>query len=304
MKQSNDQQLNIESQPSAEDKTVPVEEVDNQPADIARDEWQTDCENQPVAETEQVETSCTDEGEMFATDTDAKDSSDLPTTSQQSAKSKLNKFWDITLWVLIVVLAVAVVLRLFVFANITIDGVSMTAAFYAEENSETYNPDLTYHDGQVVRVLKLAKPARGDVVVFYEHAVDNKLKAIFTNSSSTNQYKKLIKRVVALAGDKIWIEQVPETDDVYRLVVETAGGQILHEDYYTKNGQLLDERAFYIVPNISGSFGLLDNCTADSPFVVSDGYFFVMGDNRPESKDSRILGEIPLDQLFGVVRNK
>ncbi len=40
---------------------------------------------------------------------------------------------------------------------------------------------------------------------------------------------------------------------------------------------------------------------ANGKFVVPEGTVFVLGDNLPESEDSRKLGPIPLDQLLGKV---
>lgn len=36
-------------------------------------------------------------------------------------------------------------------------------------------------------------------------------------------------------------------------------------------------------------------------FVVPDGYYFVLGDNRDQSDDSRYEGFIPEDNIFGKV---
>ena len=56
-------------------------------------------------------------------------SEETPTRSGETVESKrgrLSKFWDILLWVLVIVLAVAVALRIFVFSKITVSGQSMS----------------------------------------------------------------------------------------------------------------------------------------------------------------------------------
>ena len=56
------------------------------------------------------------------------------------------------------------------------------------------------------------------------------------------------------------------------------------------NGELLEE------PYISvktPAFGATD------PITIEEGYIFVMGDNRTVSKDSRLLGPIPVSKVMG-----
>lgn len=267
MQQQSDQQLNIE-----EVEPAPVEQMDN----------------------------LTDDG---SSTTDLQDTAEHA-TGQVKTKSKIGKFWDIALWVLIAVLAISVLLRAFVYVKITISGESMTSSYYNDESSPYYNAELTYHSGDTVRVIKLAKPKRGDVAVFYKYRVDSKFKAMFARGDdvmSGGKYEKLIKRVVAVAGDKIWLELVSEEEKLYRLVIVTANGEKLYENYYEKNGQKLDEEAFRMTPNSLSGLGILTDYTEDTPYVVREGYFFAMGDNRADSSDSRILGAISMDQLYGVV---
>ncbi|MBR7093075.1 MAG: signal peptidase I [Clostridia bacterium] len=79
----------------------------------------------------------------------------------------------------------------------------------------------------------------------------------------------LIKRVIAVAGDTVQI---------------TADGKVY------LNGELLEE------PYISvktPAFGATD------PITIEEGYIFVMGDNRTVSKDSRLLGPIPVSKVMG-----
>ena len=218
-------------------------------------------------------------------------------------KRKRNRVWDIVLWVVIVALAIAVCVRAFVISQVAVSGVSMTAGYYDQEQSDHYNPKLTYHSGDKVTVNKLAKPKRGDVVVFYKNPVKSKFLGLFASGASIEQggeYYKLIKRVVALGGDKIWLESV--ADGKYRLVIQVADapdGEYLHEDYYTKNNQKLSPECFILE---MGNLGCLEAHTKDNPLVIEQGYFFAMGDNRVKSADSRgELGQVPLTQLFGVV---
>lgn len=83
--------------------------------------------------------------------------------------------------------------------------------------------------------------------------------------------KPYIKRVIGLPGERISIHD----GSVF------INGDRLQEDY-------LDGLA----TSWSGSLG-------QEEITVRDGYVFVMGDNRGNSTDSRIFGEVAIDQLIG-----
>lgn len=204
---------------------------------------------------------------------------------------------NIALWVAIAVLVVAVFLRLFVYSTVEVDGASMKPTYNSNDKNET------------VLVNKMATPERGDVVVFYINEVENKFMAQFAGRDECGKgqpYEKYIKRVVATEGDKIWVRWLSGNDQdmVYQVVVDTADGNRITEDYYVKKGQKLDEETFYLHTNTLSKLGNLAECTEDNPFVVSKGCFFAMGDNRADSSDSRAHGEFKVSQLFGVVLDK
>ncbi len=81
------------------------------------------------------------------------------------------------------------------------------------------------------------------------------------------QIKDLIKRVVGLPGD----------------TVESNNGHILI------NGQVLNEP--YLQPDVQTG--------AVEKTVVPPGQYWVMGDNRPNSRDSRFFGTIPKSLIVG-----
>jgi signal peptidase I len=85
-----------------------------------------------------------------------------------------------------------------------------------------------------------------------------------------------IKRIVGLPGERVVVKEGAVT-------IFNSG----HSD-----GFALDE--FYLPKNLSTS-GNVD-------VTVSPGEYFVMGDNRPYSFDSRSWGELPAKDLIGVVR--
>lgn len=221
------------------------------------------------------------------------DEAEAPVARKRRSKTEIAI--NIALWIAIVVLLIAVVMRLFVFSTVEVDGDSM-------------NP--TYQNKDVVSVNKVIRPNRGDVAVFYKNEVENKFTAQFAPKEECalgKPYEKLIKRVVALEGDKIWVERVAnDGDDVmYEVVIDTADGDIMHENYYVKKGEVLAIENYYLHTNKGWTdLGNLQKCTRNNPFVVSEGCFFALGDNRINSNDSRLFGEFKLSQIFGVVLDK
>jgi signal peptidase I len=88
---------------------------------------------------------------------------------------------------------------------------------------------------------------------------------------------KLIKRIVAGPGDQIYIRE----GHVYR----KADG----------SGKFVREGDSYI-----RACGSSSECNFPIPIRVPSGYWFLMGDNRGESNDSRFWGPVPTAWIVGV----
>ena len=206
------------------------------------------------------------------------------TATDNPKRKKLNKVIDVLLWVLIALLALSLIVRIFFVTQITVKGESMME---------------TLHDGQNVTVSKVKRINRGDIVVFYEHDGANKFLDVF----NSDKYVKLIKRVVAVEGDKLWIEKTDDNSNKYKVIIESAEGETFYENEYKHDGEFLSAQTFYINNTLSDLGILSEHIGHDNALVISDDCFFAMGDNRGNSRDSRVFGEVEMKRLYGVVIN-
>jgi signal peptidase I len=133
-----------------------------------------------------------------------------------------------------------------------------------------------------------APPARGDVVVFK-----------LPKDNSTDY----IKRVIGLPGDKIQvsgglliINGKPVTRERAEDFETTdAFGQVAHMRQYKET---LPEGKSYLTLDLTDN-GYLDNTQV---YTVPANHYFMMGDNRDNSTDSRVLNEVgyvPFENLVG-----
>ena len=135
------------------------------------------------------------------------------------------------------------------------------------------------------RVLA-GEPERGDVVVFRQ---------------PRNESVAFIKRVVGLPGDEIavrrgilHINDTPVTRRHSEEGTATDGISVRKFDEYVET---LPEGAEHRIREMTDA-GILDNTPV---FVVPEGHFFMMGDNRDNSNDSRTgsVGMVPSENLIG-----
>lgn len=121
-----------------------------------------------------------------------------------------------------------------------------------------------FHNREYLVVDKISyrfkEPARGDVI-------------IFRYPKDTSQY--FIKRIIGLPGEKVQIDN----GRVKLFTAEYPAGVYIHEPY---------------LPNNDVTFGKAEIVT------LGDSEYYVMGDNRLASSDSRVWGILPKHDIIGL----
>jgi len=125
-----------------------------------------------------------------------------------------------------------------------------------------------------VSLAKLSDPSTGDIVIF--------------DSKASEQ--RLVKRVIGVPGDKVAMVN-------NQLVIngEVLGYQIEQE---------LDDKVIFTeqLANHSNRIQVTKNLTPLSAFssvTVPEDQYLVLGDNRNNSADSRVIGFVPRDEIVG-----
>lgn len=213
-------------------------------------------------------------------------------TSKLSEKGEISEFAKTA----VIAVLLALLIRSFMYEPFNIPSGSMLPTLVVGDYLFVSKPAYGYSkfsfpfgmanfDGRLME----EKPQRGDVVVF---------------RLPSNPSIDYIKRLIGLPGDKIQViggrlyingEQVErepvglvqsdENSDLLKRPVmeyiETLPGGVMHSIYEEGDNEDLDNTAEYIVP---------------------ENHYFMMGDNRDNSMDSRVsslVGYVPFDNFVG-----
>lgn len=136
------------------------------------------------------------------------------------------------------------------------------------------------------RITRWSNPKRGDIVTF---------------PSPEDQKTLLIKRVVAVSGDKIELH-----DNRLFINDEPAIYTVLSDEEMEQLHLPASTRVIYVREAILDHSRIIQwhrnrrSRLADfGPYSLAAGEYFMMGDNRDDSRDSRSIGAIERDQVIG-----
>ncbi len=162
----------------------------------------------------------------------------------------------IVLAVILVAVIIALVVSKVCFATFIVDGISMYPTL---DGGNGENQDSITTNGEKLILNKVANIKRNDIIVFTQN---------WDILPASKQGKPLVKRVIAIGGDKIKI----------------------YDNKVLLNDTILEEP--YLPQGVS-----MSNM---AEVAVPEGSFFCMGDNRNNSTDCRYSGTcVPKDNVLG-----
>lgn len=163
--------------------------------------------------------------------------------------------------------------RLFLIQPVSVDGHSM---------------DPTLADGERLIVLRTAKINRFDIVVAKE--------------KEGNKTKEIVKRVIGLPGDTITYKDDvlyvngKKTDEPYLDKYQKAFEDDELQDIYSYN------TLFQQLAESSDAFTTAKDGSTEFTFKVPKNQYFLLGDDRIVSKDSREVGSFKKSAIVGEVK--
>ncbi|MGI6767841.1 MAG: signal peptidase I [Bacilli bacterium] len=153
----------------------------------------------------------------------------------------------------------------------------------------------TLVEGDNLIVLSLGKIERERIVIV---KIDKKYNVI---EDGIEDQELVVKRVIAGPGDRFYFDD----DGILYL-----NGNEINEDYlkdelgrFRKGFGLNAETEPFNMDSITYNAGI-KLCEAEAECRIPDDYYFVMGDNRRHSIDSRHFGLVHKSQIMGVAKYK
>lgn len=177
----------------------------------------------------------------------------------------MKAFKELMSWIVPIAigLLLALLIKQFVFQFVRVDGPSM-------------QPNL--QNNERVVCLKQAKIHRGSVVVFDANGVDPQV-------SVKTDY---VKRVIGLPGDTV----EAKNGNLY------VNGKKVDQSYISKS-ERSSGTGTWTLHSISQENSWVSH---NGAYKVPKGEYFVLGDHRSVSNDSRYWGFVPKNKIVGVVK--
>ncbi|RZJ32353.1 MAG: signal peptidase I [Brevundimonas sp.] len=210
------------------------------------------------------------------------------------------ELWEIAKTIAVALL-IAMVLRILLFQPFTIPSASMEPNLYEGDyivvskwsygysrHAIPFSPEI--FDGRISLPLVSNAPKRGDIVVF---------------KLPSNNETDYIKRLIGLPGDRVQM-----IDNVLHINGQPVRDVVVTAQDLTNISGLPLVQANETFPDGSKTFRVQDfgpgNEYDNTPvFEIPAGYYFMMGDNRDNSSDSRVapslggVGLVPAENLIG-----
>ena len=194
-------------------------------------------------------------------------------------KEKINAFFKELVDTVIFVVIAVIVIRFFVAELRWIPSGSMKPTLI--EGDRIVVEKITKFPN-IIQTHKFENlPKRGDIMIFYPPFVELKTDIISIFSRLTGFFCKdvaFIKRVIGLPGEKLEIKK--DSDGSYHVYINDKQ---LEEDY------IMSEFDYHYCK---------ENMYC-GPFIIPEDNYFMMGDNRGNSQDSRFWGTLHKDRFIG-----
>jgi signal peptidase I len=188
--------------------------------------------------------------------------------------------WSVTIQSIAATIVIAVFVVTFLAQAFTIPSESMEGTLLIGDYLLV--DKFTYGDGGIFRhLLPYRKIERQDIVVFHY---------------PVNPKQHFVKRVVGVPGDRIRLINKKVFVNGTPLVEPYT--QYIGEDYQP----FRDDFPRTDVPGYGVTaqwWGQMRKLVEDHQLIVPEGHYFVLGDNRDDSQDSRYWGFVPRENIIG-----
>ena len=208
-----------------------------------------------------------------------------------------SKVWE-QVSTLIFAVVIALGIRAFVIEPFRIPSGSMLPTLLIGDhlfiNKFVYGVKLPFTD---YRLPGFSDPERGDVVVFSVAQTRDRMPQYFPADQRPDLPRTdFVKRIVGIPGDRIEVREGGRVHVNGKLVKAADSGEVYVDDYgrrLTVRNEELEGCTHEVLddPNQSGP--------RKSSFTVQPGRYFMMGDNRDHSNDSRVWGTVRGDEFKG-----
>lgn len=197
------------------------------------------------------------------------------------------------LWLVVLI---ALLLKFFVIGSYRVPTGSMVDTINIGDNlfvsMFSYGLTLPFANSQFV---EFRDPKRGEIITFIEPGPEK---------------KALVKRVIGVPGDTIFIsgkdiyinDKKLEREKIGKVSYTSSRGEVKNTTQYTETDS--DGRSYNVIFNDDFNDAIRAKVESQCPYCarsvkIPPRYYFVMGDNRDDSFDSRFFGMVPRSNVQG-----